>query len=177
MLFSKLFRDTVNIRLALRLTDTFIQDKLKLYTRACEFYIVFISWPGDIKVPENSYFISNVVSVRIADFHISPHLSGNRDIHVWWTSPISGNNSKCSWFQWPCGLRQVCSRLVVGIARSHSAEGIDVRLLLTCICLRRRLFCVTFEISRTVPWYRDVTAGTLTATDTYALRMHMCGRE
>jgi hypothetical protein len=27
-----------------------------------------------------------------------------------------------------------------------------------------------------VPWYRDVTAGTLTATDTYALRMHMCGR-
>jgi hypothetical protein len=25
-----------------------------------------------------------------------------------------------------------------------------------------------------VPWYRDVT--TLTATDTYALRMHMCGR-
>jgi hypothetical protein len=27
-----------------------------------------------------------------------------------------------------------------------------------------------------VPWYRDVTAGTLTATDRYALRMHMCAR-
>jgi len=27
-----------------------------------------------------------------------------------------------------------------------------------------------------VPRYRDVTAGTLTATDTYALHMHMCGR-
>jgi hypothetical protein len=34
-------------------------------------------------------------------------------------------------------------------------------LILTCICLRRRLFCVTLEISRTAPWYRDVTAGTL----------------
>jgi hypothetical protein len=31
------------------------------------------------------------------------------------------------------------------------------------ICLRRRLFHVTLEISRTVPWYRNVTPGTLTA--------------
>jgi hypothetical protein len=49
-------------------------------------------------------------------------------------------------------------------------------LILTCICLRRHLFRVTLEISRTVPRYRDVTAGTLTATDTYALRMRVCGR-
>jgi hypothetical protein len=28
-----------------------------------------------------------------------------------------------------------------------------------------------------VPRYPDVTAGTLTATNTYALRMHVCGRE
>jgi hypothetical protein len=34
---------------------------------------------------------------------------------------------------------------------------------LTCICLRRRLFRVTLEISRGVPRYRDVTPGTLTA--------------
>jgi hypothetical protein len=39
-------------------------------------------------------------------------------------------------------------------------------LVLTCICLRRRLFRVTLEISLTAPWYRDVTTGTLTATDT-----------
>jgi hypothetical protein len=53
--------------------------------------------------------------------------------------------------------------------------------ILTCISLWRRLFRVTLEISRTVinlaysrvPRYREVTAGTLTATDTYALRMHM----
>jgi hypothetical protein len=38
--------------------------------------------------------------------------------------------------------------------------------LLTCICLRQRLLRVTLEISRTAPWYRDITAGTLTATDT-----------
>jgi hypothetical protein len=38
--------------------------------------------------------------------------------------------------------------------------------ILTCKCLRQRLFRVTLEISRTAPWYRDVTAGTLTATDT-----------
>jgi hypothetical protein len=61
------------------------------------------------------------------------------------------------------------------------------KAILTCICLRHRLFRVTLEILRTVinlayrdksrvPRYRDVTAGTLTATDTYALRMHMCGR-
>jgi len=81
-----------------------------------------------MKVSENTRFISNVVSVRIADFHVSPHLSGNRDI--WWTSPINGNNSRCSWFQGPCGLRQFCSRLIVGIARSHSAEDIDVLLLI-----------------------------------------------
>jgi hypothetical protein len=36
----------------------------------------------------------------------------------------------------------------------------NVRLILTCICLRQRLFRVTLEILRTVPWYRDVTAGT-----------------
>jgi hypothetical protein len=56
-----------------------------------------------------------------------------------------------------------------------------VKFFFTCICLWRRLFRVTLEISRTVinlaysrvPQYRDVTAGTLTATDTYALRMHM----
>jgi hypothetical protein len=34
---------------------------------------------------------------------------------------------------------------------------------LTCICLRRRLFRVTLEISRTAPWYRDVTPETLTS--------------
>ena len=43
MLLSKLFPETVSIRLALRLTDTFVQDKLKLYSRACEFYVVFIT--------------------------------------------------------------------------------------------------------------------------------------
>jgi hypothetical protein len=42
----------------------------------------------------------------------------------------------------------------------------DMMAILTCICLRRRLFRVTLEISRTAPWYRDATAGTLTATDT-----------
>jgi hypothetical protein len=35
--------------------------------------------------------------------------------------------------------------------------------ILTCICLRRRLFRVTLEISRTAPWYCNVTPGTLTA--------------
>jgi hypothetical protein len=57
--------------------------------------------------------------------------------------------------------------------------------ILTCIRLWRRLFRVTLEISCTVinlaysrvPRYCDVTAGTLTATDTYAVRMHMCGFE
>jgi hypothetical protein len=38
-------------------------------------------------------------------------------------------------------------------------------LILTCICLSRRLFRVTLEISR-AEYNIDVTPGTLTATDT-----------
>jgi hypothetical protein len=38
-------------------------------------------------------------------------------------------------------------------------------LLFTCICLSRRLFCVTLEISR-AECNIDVTPGTMTATDT-----------
>jgi hypothetical protein len=63
----------------------------------------------------------------------------------------------------PQGLVITCNKPVMEIIK-----------VLTCICLRRCLFRVTLEISRTV--IRDVTAGTLTATDTYALRMHTCGR-
>jgi hypothetical protein len=39
-------------------------------------------------------------------------------------------------------------------------------LLLTCICLSRRFFRVTLEISRAACPIRDVTPGPLTATDT-----------
>jgi hypothetical protein len=35
---------------------------------------------------------------------------------------------------------------------------------------------LTYHDKSRVPRYRDVTAGTLTATETYALRMHMCRR-
>jgi hypothetical protein len=77
--------------------------------------------------------------------------------------------------------------------RNATFFGSCIIHILTCICLRRRFFRVT---SRTTCNIRDVTPGTLTATDTcigyhvtrfeasqsfskpypsYALRKHMCG--
>jgi hypothetical protein len=53
-------------------------------------------------------------------------------------------------------------------APSCHAQG---QLLLTCICLSSRLFCVTLEISR-AECNIDVTRGTLTATDT-CIRYHV----
>jgi hypothetical protein len=58
----------------------------------------------------------------------------------------------------------------------QTLNRLHVDRFLTCICLRRHLFRVTLEISGTAPRYSDVSARTLTATDTYTLRMRMCER-
>jgi hypothetical protein len=47
----------------------------------------------------------------------------------------------------------------IKITQHFLRSGVPLPAILTCICLRRRLFLVTLEISRTAPWYRDVTAG------------------
>jgi hypothetical protein len=72
---------------------------------------------------------------------------------------------------WATPVRQQCRSSVNAIfrprwrrwLRENRLPNAHRHVLLTCVCLRRRLFRVTLEISRTLPWYRDVTAGTLTA--------------
>jgi hypothetical protein len=103
---------------------------------------------------------------------------------VYFGIPFSLNFHWCSitlrgqqgWKTWEPPQKQMFFRKSESI-RSKSILNVKIRhYILTCICLRSRLFRVTLKISGTVPWYCDVTAETLTATHTYALRMRMCER-
>jgi hypothetical protein len=105
------------------------------------------------------------------------------------STPMSSSTRQCFTLR----STRYSTSLCVGLFPLPPSGGQFCVVLLTCICLRRGFFRVT---SRTSCNIRDVTPGTLTATDTcvgyhvtrfeasrsfskryhsYALRKHMCG--
>jgi hypothetical protein len=114
----------------------------KLKFRACFLYLAPVGWSvGTVLIPKQ--YSQPRYS---ATFTYSPQKPLNKNFLIQYRNllPQAAANKQCSYMQ------------VLWTSSSDIA-------FLTCICFRRRLLCVTLEISRIAPWYRDVTPGTLTA--------------